>query len=58
MKLITVDEIAALIRKGARHTRDRIVKQKGFPRPIVPGRPALWDESEVLNYFIKNRKSA
>ena len=58
MKLVDVDEIAKTIRKSRTHTRDRIVKQKGFPRPIVSGRPALWDEAEVMNFFIKNRRAA
>ena len=58
MKLIDASEISVIIRKSRRHTQDTIVKQKGFPRPIIPGRPALWDESEVMNFFIKNRKAA
>jgi len=58
MKLINVDDIAKLIKKTRRNTLERIVKQTGFPRPIVPGKGALWDESEVMNFFIKNRKAA
>jgi len=58
MKLINVDEIAKIIQKTRRNTLDRFVKQKGFPRPIVPGHNALWDESEVMNFLLKSRKAA
>lgn len=58
MKLISVDEIADKLKKSRRHTLDVIVKQPGFPKPIVPGHGALWSEDEVWNHFIKIRKAS
>ena len=58
MKLIDVDKISEIIRKSRRTTLERYVKQSGFPRPMVSGRPALWDESEVLNFIRNNRRTA
>ena len=55
MELIDAGEIAKEIRRSRRHVLERVVRQKGFPLPIVPGRPSLWDKAEVLNFFIRNR---
>lgn len=51
MSLLTLDDIAALVKLSRTYTRDRLVKQPDFPRPVCGVRKPRWDESAVRRYF-------
>ena len=49
MKLLTIDNIAALLGLERRYVRDKIVKRPDFPMPAVAlsQKVRLWKQSDV-----------
>jgi len=57
MNLLTLDELAAMLKLSRSHVRDVIVKQKDFPRPVTGIRKPRWDESTVVRHFKSVQKA-
>lgn len=57
MTLLTVDEIAAMLKLSRAHVRDVVVKQREFPRPVTGIRKPRWDESAVVRHFKSVQKA-
>ena len=51
--ILTTDDIAELMRLPRRAVLDRVVKQPGFPKPIVGGRYPRWLAAAVFAFFAK-----
>ena len=48
--LVNAQEASELLRVSARHIVERLRKQKGFPKPLKPGREYLWFKQEILHW--------
>jgi predicted DNA-binding transcriptional regulator AlpA len=57
MNLITIDDLAAMLKLSRSHVRDVVVKQREFPKPVTGIRKPRWDESAVVRYFKSVQKA-
>jgi len=57
MKLLTVEEIAELLKLNVDHVRDRVTHQRSFPGAIVFGNRKRWLESEVHEWILKKKRN-
>lgn len=57
MSLLTLDDIAAMVKLSRVYVRDRVVKQPDFPSPVLGTRKPRWDESAVRRYFKSVQKA-
>lgn len=51
MNLLTLDDLAEMLKLSRSHVRDCVVKQRDFPKPVTGIRKPRWDESAVVRYF-------
>lgn len=53
MTLLTIDDIAAMVKLSRVYVRDRLVKQPDFPRPalVLSQKNKRWSAEDV-NYWI------
>jgi hypothetical protein len=51
MTLLTVDEISAMVKLSRNYTLKVIVKQQGFPPPVIGKSKPRWDAAAVARYF-------
>jgi predicted DNA-binding transcriptional regulator AlpA len=57
MNLLTLDDLAEMLKLSRSHVRDHIVKQREFPKPVTGIRKPRWDESSVVRYFKSVQKA-
>jgi excisionase family DNA binding protein len=58
IRLMTVEEIAELLKLNTAHVRDRVTHQKSFPGAIVLGNRKRWIESEVHEWILNHRSES
>ena len=51
MTLLTIDDIAAMVKLSRKHTLDVLAKQDGFPAPVIGVRKPRWDAAAVNKYL-------
>ena len=51
MNLLTIDDIANMIKLGRQHTLNRVVKHPDFPAPVIGVRKPRWDAAAVNRYL-------
>lgn len=57
MNLLTLDDLAEMLKLSRAHVRDCVVKQRDFPKPVTGIRKPRWDESAVVRYFKSVQKA-
>jgi len=57
MNVLTLDDIAAMLKLSRSHVRDVIVKKQEFPKPLTGIRKPRWDESAVVRYLKSVQKA-
>ncbi len=51
MTLLTVDDIAELLKLSRAHTLNVVVKQANFPPPVIGVRKPRWDAAAVTKHL-------
>lgn len=51
MTLLTIDEISQLVKLSRNYTLKVIVKQQGFPAPVIGKSKPRWDAAAVRTYL-------
>ena len=57
MTLLTIDEIAAMVKLSRNYTLKVIVKQPTFPAPVLGKSKPRWDKSAVIRYLKPAQKA-
>ncbi len=59
MTLLTVDDIAELLKLSRDYVRDRLVKSAEFPRPaiVLSQKNRRWEKSDVESWVSKSKQS-
>ena len=56
VELLTVHEIADILKLSKRHVQDRVVHQASFPEPYVIGGSRRWDKKDLFEWLSKQKK--
>jgi len=51
MTLLTIDEISQLVKLSRNYTLKVIVKQPGFPPPVIGKSKPRWDANDIKRYL-------
>lgn len=51
MNLMTIDDISQMLKLSRTHTLNVIVKQPGFPAPVIGVRKQRWDAAAITKHF-------
>ncbi|MDP3651084.1 MAG: hypothetical protein Q8R67_05305 [Rhodoferax sp.] len=57
MNLMTVDEISQMVKLSRNYTLKVVVKQPGFPAPVIGISKPRWDENAVKRYLKSPQKA-
>lgn len=57
MNLITIDEIAAMLKLSRSHVRDKLIKRGDFPRPTLSlsQKNRRWSEPDIESWIQSQR---
>lgn len=51
MTLLTIDDICQMVKLSRNYTLKVVVKQSGFPAPVIGKSKPRWDAAAVNRYF-------
>ena len=51
MTLLTLDDISAMVKLSRTYTRNVVVRQLGFPLPVIGVRKPRWDAAAVTKHL-------
>lgn len=51
MTLLTLDDISAMVKLSRTYTRNVVVKQRGFPAPVLGVSKPRWDAAAVTKHL-------
>jgi len=57
MNLLTIDDISQMLKLSRTYTLNVIVKQPGFPAPVLGVRKPRWDESSIVRHLKSVQKA-
>lgn len=57
MNLLTIDDISQMLKLSRTYTLNVVVKNDGFPLPVIGKRKPRWSASEINSYYKRAQKA-